>query len=39
MGVSDITLGVYRENADSLQVRSAPMMPEEYIISNLDKIM
>jgi len=39
MGVSDITLGVCRENADSLQVKSAPVMPEEYIISNLGNIM
>jgi hypothetical protein len=39
MGVSGITSGVYRENEDSLQVKGAPVMPEEHIISNLHKIM
>jgi hypothetical protein len=39
MGVSYITLGVYRENADGLQAKSAPAKPEEHIISNWHEIM
>jgi hypothetical protein len=36
MGVSEITLGVYRENADNQQVKSlSPYSLTEYIISNL----
>ena len=37
--LSYITLGVYRENADGLQAKSAPAKPQGHIISNWREIM